>query len=282
MKIVFFSAVLISISYIGDIRGDDSSFPQTQLSKDGSSNATRSIIRVEPPMEGSDVTRSNIRGRIVNGFLASSGQFPYATRLVISNGQGSGAVCGGTIVSSHLVITAAHCFGIVDSIDLWYGSIDKDNFPHHRSGIAYAKHPLYQTPGTLNLEHDIAIIYMNKAVQVKFAKLPTHPSSADAFNGLSLTAAGWGVTETGDGSRYLKYTTIMGEPLGIIGRGGNANFICGRGVSNSQLGSGDSGGPLMHGDTLVGVNSFGRGDHSGYTCVDQYLDWIANADMKCI
>lgn len=278
MKLTCLSVLLLSFSFVGSTLADDSSHPSFEAL-----NVTQATPVVLPCV-GSNVTkaRSNIRGRIKNGLFATEGQFPFTTWLFMNNGKGSGAVCTGTIVSSHLVITAAHCIGEFAVIDSWYGSLDNNNQPYRRKGVAFAKHPLYQAPESKNLEHDIAVIYMNKAAKVKSAKLPTQPTSADYFNGISLEMAGWETVETGEGSRYLKYTTVIGESLSAIGHDGNANFICGKGFNDSQLDSGDSGSPLLLGDTLVGVNSFGNSGYSGFTRVDQYLDWIFNADMKCI
>uniref|UniRef100_A0A182XIW6 Peptidase S1 domain-containing protein n=1 Tax=Anopheles quadriannulatus TaxID=34691 RepID=A0A182XIW6_ANOQN len=49
-----------------------------------------------------EATRSS---RIVNGFPASLGQFPYQVFLI---GDGSLA-CGGSLISAEWVLTAAHC-----------------------------------------------------------------------------------------------------------------------------------------------------------------------------
>lgn len=217
----------------------------------------------------SNGTVSHLRGRIAYGSFASTGQFPFITWLFMVKEDGWGSVCGGTIVSSHLVITAAHCLGTFAKIDSWYGGIDKDNLPNYRKGVSYSKHPVY----------DIAVILMDKAANVAPAKLPTKPTAAEDFLGKPMIAAGWGRTEANVGSRYLKYTTMMGEPLVKCYQKNNANYVCARGIQQSQLGSGDSGGPLMIGDTLVGVNGFTLGDHSGYARVDQFLEWIATTKM---
>jgi len=43
--------------------------------------------------------------RITNGFTASPGQFPWQVALIINGGS----FCGGSLISSLWVMTAAHC-----------------------------------------------------------------------------------------------------------------------------------------------------------------------------
>lgn len=165
----------------------------------------------------------------------------------------------------------------------WYGGIAKDALPFHRIGLSYAKHPLFEKTGSKHREHDIAVILMNKPAEVVPANLPTKRSAANDFNGKSMTTLGWGVTESGnDLSRYLRYSIIIGETLTNCGNYLNSNYICGKGTNKSQIRPGDSGGPLLSGNTLIGVNSVYVGDKSIFVRVDQYLDWISKPDLKCI
>ncbi|KAJ8926765.1 hypothetical protein NQ314_020883 [Rhamnusium bicolor] len=55
--------------------------------------------------------------------------------------------------------------------------------------------------------------------------------------------------------------------------------ICISGAQGSGTCNGDSGGPLMSGNRLIGIASFGaqgclRGYPSGFTRVEYYLDWL--------
>ena len=52
------------------------------------------------------VKPSNKQNRITEGLPAIPGSFPYQATLIK---RGAGPYCGGTIVSSFWVITAAHC-----------------------------------------------------------------------------------------------------------------------------------------------------------------------------
>lgn len=51
----------------------------------------------------------DISGRIINGQLAATNQFPWHVSLqgVLANGQST--LCGGALISNAYVLTAAHC-----------------------------------------------------------------------------------------------------------------------------------------------------------------------------
>lgn len=225
-------------------------------------------------------TVSHIKGRVVYGKFAATDQFPFVTWMFIADGKGMGSVCGGTIISSKLVLSAAHCFNIVARIDSWYGGKDKEFLPNFRKGVSFAKHPLYGAG--MQSEHDIAVVMMDRAAVITPIKLPTTVSDTNYFVGKAMTIAGWGTAENGDLSRYLKYTTMIGELQTKCNKFNNTNFICAKGVEKSSGGPGDSGGPLILNDVLVGVIAFGVNGYDGYTRVDRYLDWVATTPLKCI
>lgn len=43
--------------------------------------------------------------RITNGYTAARGQFPWQVALIIDDG----GLCGGSLISSGWILTAAHC-----------------------------------------------------------------------------------------------------------------------------------------------------------------------------
>ncbi|XP_049542757.1 serine protease 1-like [Anopheles darlingi] len=50
-------------------------------------------------------------GRITNGMEASPGQFPYQVLLLVEFGALS-TLCGGSVLTNHFILTAAHCGSI--------------------------------------------------------------------------------------------------------------------------------------------------------------------------
>ena len=63
-------------------------------------------------LEIEDFTNAAKKGRIVNGRPASANQFPHQVRLVI-NGN---ALCGGSLLNSLWIVSAAHCIEGYDSL----------------------------------------------------------------------------------------------------------------------------------------------------------------------
>lgn len=229
------------------------------------------------PENQTHVPGSVIRGRIAYGYRAYPGQYPFAAWLNMLGDGGGMIVCGGTLVSSTFVVTAAHCINFsFRGLDVYLGSIDRNSFPTKRTANMWVKHPYYEAPASQNAEHDIAMVRMSASVTETPAFLPPRWSTAANYQGQTMITAGWGGTENGGLSQFLLFTQVVGTDISGCGSIRSDKVICARGVfEKSENRGGDSGGPLLtDGKTLIGVVSFGWGGHNGYTRVDRYIDWI--------
>jgi len=249
--------------------------------------------------------------RIVGGQEAEINEYPWQAGLVTK--FHSRPWCGGSLVNSKWVLTAAHCtqgeskdtiqillgdhkITINSQPDLTQLRFDVDRIRKHQSYDKYTT------------DYDFSLIKLTTAVD--FAAHPDirpvclPPDTTNDYSGVTATVTGWGTTSSG-GSRpdYL-----MEVDVGVISNEQCGNdygygpdwitdtMLCaavpGGGKDSCQ---GDSGGPLVYtsGDgvtagqnyDLIGVVSWGIGcadaDHPGvYARVTNQLSWIQNYVAK--
>lgn len=229
--------------------------------------------------------------RIVNGFPATPGQFPY-TVLVMTTVPSGHDFCGGVLISNQWVLTAAHCAISVLRFQVLLGShkIYEDEIDRI---IDITKtviiHNQYDPKTHAN---DLALIKLSKAVQftekIQPALLPT--AADDMLVGESVIAVGWGLERTGV---RLLASTLRWAPLHVITNERCSQFLdfvlnttmCAEGGHMQSTCHGDSGGPLVLGSdfrTLVGITNYGNatGCHFGvsqaYCRITSYVDWITS------
>lgn len=231
---------------------------------------------------GLDFQRSNTDGFIVGGVAVKSGETPYQVSLQRSSSH----FCGGTIISSTWILTAAHCVSGLSASQLTI----RYNSLNHASGGATIKakriiaHSGYDS---YTLDNDIAVIELASAMTLgqtnaKAADLPAAGSDPSG----NVLVSGWGYLKEGGGSlpAALQKVTVP-----VVSRdkcntqyGGDitANMFCaGVDAGGKDACQGDSGGPVVVGNTVVGAVSWGYGcarpTHAGvYTRVSQYRAWL--------
>uniref|UniRef100_H2YDU6 Peptidase S1 domain-containing protein n=1 Tax=Ciona savignyi TaxID=51511 RepID=H2YDU6_CIOSA len=249
-------------------------------------------------------------GRIVGGRTANPGEFPWqvSIRRYEEYTNSEPHICGGTLIGSQWVVTAAHCFPsrlktarkkhFVRIGDFF----NRDGLPHSRDPTVEGsrdiriskiyKHDGYsQYPSARN---DIALIKLISPAQfTRFIQPACLPSSVEQFSsGNNCGISGWGATN------YTQFRSdyppcLRGASVHIWRNQDCLNtysnsflrdtMMCaaGDGVDTCQ---GDSGGPLVcgRGDdpiTLWGITSFGVkcGDRSKpgvYTKISRFMPWI--------
>jgi secreted trypsin-like serine protease len=236
---------------------------------------------------------SKFEPQIVGGTEAPSGMLPWQVGLVLLPSKT--LFCGGSIIDSGWVLTAAHCvkqapYDDPKHVVIFAGSTTL--FVGGR-GINIQKvirYPDYN-PGTD--DNDIALLQLAYAADSSWIiKLVDEASEASlTSDGVRGIVSGWGRTAaSGRPSETLLLTDVPFVPRQIcqaaLGSKLTDNMLCAGETGKSPC-YGDSGGPLVSPYTnplnysnvrLVGIVSgegCARADQYGtYTRVRNYLDWI--------
>lgn len=247
---------------------------------------------------------TNIQTRmIVGGFEAQPDAWPWQIAVFNRHKQ---LICGGTLISSEFVLTAAHCVAPNLSIVAGeYNLADRDSEDRQERVVARAfKHPQYNSK---NVDNDIALLKLDKPLQLTTkvwpACLPLQGEELDPET--NATILGWGVTrilrqpngrkpqvERDDMLREARVPVAdfedckqsYGDDLAT------RHVVC-AGYKEGQIDScnGDSGGPLLvERDTrwhVYGVTSFGdecakEGKYGIYSKTSAYINWIRRVVTK--
>lgn len=234
---------------------------------------------------------------VIGGRMVGATESPWQVALVSSAAINhvDGVFCGGTMIDSQWVLTAAHCLYdpanctrlAPQAFYVAYGSTD---LGRKVSLVAPAElhHPT--SYNCRSKEHDIALIKLWEVIDVKtLIQLPSLPEASSlTVTGSRLLTTGWGLTEVnGWKSRELlevevpvvKYDTCKAHYGATL----PAGAIC-AGEAGKDACTGDSGGPLYkrkEGGQVVQVGVVSFGDSCGkakipgaYTPVTEHLAWI--------
>ncbi|XP_069821360.1 chymotrypsinogen A-like [Dendropsophus ebraccatus] len=210
--------------------------------------------------------------RIVNGENAVSGSWPWQVSLQDSTGF---HFCGGSLINSLWVVTAAHC-GVTTNHRVILGEFDRSSNaePIQTKTIARVfRHPNYSSWTIVN---DITLIKLTSAATYNERVGPVCiAASADIFNGGErCVTTGWGYVNAASQTTPSKLQQVALPLLTTAdcqkhwGSQIQSTMIC-AGASGASSCMGDSGGPLVcqrNGAwTLVGIVSWGSSSCSTST-----------------
>lgn len=197
--------------------------------------------------------------------------FPYQVSLLAQGQQ----FCGGSIVSSRVVVTAAHCVeavrGMTHMISVRAGSNNTDEGGSLHRAMRAESNPEYNNYNFAEKLSDVGIIVVDPPFEFDETKraipLPYRRFSGPK-DGSLVTISGFGrVSEGGPASNHLKAVSVPVVPLEECKKVYNAfgvdvteDSFCG-GYKSGRRDScqGDSGGPLVQNGVLVGIVSYGIG-----------------------
>ncbi|UJR23669.1 hypothetical protein I4U23_026653 [Adineta vaga] len=228
--------------------------------------------------------------RIVGGIEATPNSWPWIVSLQVRD-----HFCGGTLIDTRHVLTAAHCLTSASSSQLRViaGLHERSNKNNGRTqNIGVSRIFMHEQYNSVTQAHDIAILRLAQPVQLNtYVSLICLPGP-DPQESMSVTAAGWGSTYKGSAlPNALRQVTVK-VTNAQAKAAYPAYFDVQRqiGASMPYVGGkdscqGDSGGPLMFNSNgqwhLSGVVSFGAdcalSNYPGvYTRTSTYLSWIRN------
>ncbi|XP_012536761.1 chymotrypsin-1 [Monomorium pharaonis] len=229
--------------------------------------------------------------RIVGGNIATIGQFPYQVSLQSYDEH----ICGGSIISSTHILTAAHCVDddfytndmvVVSGITNLAVNGEKHDIKCIR------KHPNYTGEREGGWKDDIAVITLRKPIKFNDVQRLIPLASEDHINGGKRgIVSGWGKTKiSGSASPTLQWLSVnvLSQERCLHGHKNprtNENQICTLERVGKGACQGDSGGPLVVDNELVGVVSWvlpcALGISDVYTNVYKYLDFIKQSQSVC-
>ncbi|CAL8373783.1 unnamed protein product [Gadus morhua 'NCC'] len=234
--------------------------------------------------------------RIIGGGEAPLGRWPWQVSLYYSNRH----TCGGSIITSQWVVTAAHCVHNyrLPQVSSWmvYAGMVTRTTSKMAQDTGYAVEKIVYSRNYNHRSHDSDIALMKLRTPLNFSDI-IRPVCLPKYNfdfpgGTQCWISGWGYTQPDN--VYIPDTLKEAAvPLISTKRCNSscmydgeitARMLC-AGYSEGKVDAcqGDSGGPLVCQDEgvwrLVGVVSWGTGcaepNHPGvYTKVAEFLGWI--------
>ena len=226
----------------------------------------------------------------MGGQPADKNEYSWLVGLVskISNSP----FCGGSLISSNTVLTAAHCKVSVNLFRVHVGEHDvtKSDGEMKIDASEWINHPRYDAP-TSNF--DFAVLRLAHHVTFSNSVSPIClPNPRRTYEQREAVAVGWGTLQSGGSSPDVPHevglSTITNKQCTTSTLYSSDditdNMICARQPGKDSC-QGDSGGPLMAYEgggryfSVIGIVSWGFGcaleDAPGvYSRVTDQLDWI--------
>jgi secreted trypsin-like serine protease len=241
---------------------------------------TSGLLTDSAAEEASTGLTTNEEDRIYGGSEADASQFPYIVSLREDDAD-SNTYCGGTLIASQYVVTAAHCVKtdeatIYASIGSAFGSGSSADGQVVKV-IEGFRHPMYNKSEHL---YDVGVLKLETEVSTDTIDLCASDGS-DNEVGTVATVRGWGLTENGSQSLMMEEVNVQivsnAECNKEYSDRITDGMLCAGDGNGKDSCNGDSGGPLIENDVLVGIVSWGGkcGVNSGvYTRVSYVLDYI--------
>lgn len=236
----------------------------------------------------------NTQTRIVGGYITSIDKAPW-TVVIIYDKVGYNTLCGGSIISRSKILSAAHC---TYGYDKEYFLIRAGSSRGYTGGQVrevdkIINHPNYRKD---KFPNDLSILVLKKSLQLStsVAIIGIDKKPLALRDGTEIVAFGWGKTCDDFDPKCNPSEILRTVKLPIIGNRRcrkmykvhekfftikNSMLCAGLRGGGRDTCSGDSGGPAIFNNTLVGIVSFGVGcaqpnSPGVYTRVAFFRNWI--------
>lgn len=228
--------------------------------------------------------------KIINGNISIVGDWAWTVSLTTSGRH----FCGGVLINSEYVLSAAHCFlsnNVNPNFKVVLGVHNIKKYEQSVQTRSFAKLFRHEQYNQYTLRNDIALIKLDKPVDFNDYVLPACIDEKDEFlpEGKESWLTGWGdkFYQSGRGTdeknlgrlninTISKCKQIWGSNIDV-----NSQICGGQAGVNAGACQGDSGGPMVqqaeNGDWyLSGLVSWGIGCGDGtiFTRVKYFLPWI--------
>lgn len=249
---------------------------------------------------------SKISPKIVGGIETNATDWPWMVALVYSSDSSNyyGQFCGGSLIGSKWVVTAAHClvddFGnpsiSTSGLQVLVGAHDLSTGEGERINVKrIIIHPQYES-GTYN--NDIALLELERSTSVE--TLPLYDGDSN-LSGYDAVAIGWGNMSGVSGQ--TDYPNALRQVTLPVVTNTQCNSVYGGTITDSMMCAGffsggkdscqgDSGGPLIINRNsrweLVGVTSWGEGCaepgyygvYSRVSALKSFIDYYINSSVN--
>lgn len=256
-------------------------------------------VQQELPVGDAVPTTYGLTGRIVNGTRAVLRQFPHQVSL----SRYSGAhFCGGNIISSNLVLTAAHCmYQYGKTIEPWTilvigGVLKLSDITSARQERGVKKINIHPMFNIATLHNDVAILQLSKPFKFtpEIHKVPLTGNAPVPKTFCQVSGWGYPAHDIPIVSDHLMYVDlpirsvdecrkllrgITNVPAGM--------FCAGYMEGGRDACQGDSGGGMVCNGILTGVVSGGKGCAfpripGVYSDIHHYLKWITEQSNEIV
>jgi len=249
-----------------------------------------------PPSSGCQCGTANRVSKIVGGVATSENEYPWQVGL-ISSQFSSSPFCGGSLISSTEILTAAHCTERgVSWVLLGEHDLTASDGEQRLQVCSVIDHPSYNSATT---DYDYSILRLCNPVTFRDDIQPACLPSSSSYNADNRNAvvSGWGTLSSGGSSPSVLHEVTVQTMTNAACRNTaysssqiTDQMICASAPGKDSC-QGDSGGPLVTPDSgsyvLIGVVSWGFGCAQAnapgvYARVTTVLPWIEqNSSGTC-